>query len=129
MLGFVYFVERRLHLTGRIYVFQLYLIYPNAQIVSLGQFLHSRERLDLNVLPPDGDQFVNRAVSHHLTHRGFGQIAESLSWIADIEQILARVFDAILHDPLDQCGIQITGNHGFFLIRIRPSLNRIRSEV
>src|SRR5260221_4077706 len=73
----------------------------------------------------DGDQFVNGAVAHHLTHRGFGQIAESFPWIADIEQVLPWVFDAILHDPLDECRIQITGDHGFSLVRFLAGMNRV----
>src|SRR5258706_8524741 len=49
--------------------------------------------------------------------------------LADIEQVLPWVFDAILHDPLDECRIQITGDHGFSLVRFLVGLNRVRRKI
>jgi hypothetical protein len=111
---------------GRVDVFQLHLIHANAEMVQLGQFLHPRERLDLNILPSDSYQFVGCAVADYLTHYGFGQIAEGFPRIAHIEEILPGVFDTILDDPLHERCIQVTGDHGFFFGLILADLDRIR---
>jgi len=101
---------------GRVDVFQLHLIHANAEMVQLGQFLHPRERLDLNILPSDSYQFVRCAVADYLTHYGFGHI----------EEILPGVFDTILDYPLHERCIQVTGDHGFFFVLILVDLDRIR---
>ena len=39
---------------------------------------------------------------------------------------LLRIVEAVLHDPLHERRIQVTGDHGFFLLRILADLKRIR---
>ena len=58
-----------------------------------------------------GDDFVDRSVSHDLAHDAFGGVAQGGIGVTYFEQIVVRLFDSILNDPLDERGIEVAGHH------------------
>ena len=87
--------------------------------------LHFDQRFRFDLLTADGDDLVDGAVTNHLPHDGFGDSAQCGARLANVEQELHRVGNAVLNHPLDERGIQIARHHLRFLRAILRALVRI----
>ena len=122
----MHFVERSPHFPRRIDVLQLDLIKPHAKLVTRSQLLHSRQRGHLDILPANRDHFVHGPVTDDFAHGGFGQIAQGLVRIADVEEVLLWIGDPVLNDPFDKRRVQVAGDHRFLFNLIARRLVGIR---
>ena len=126
LLGLVDLVERRLHRLGRIDVLQLHLIDADPHCVFSCERLHLGQRFRFDFLSADGNHLVHGAIADDLPHYGFRNIAEGSPRLPNVEKEFNGIRDAVLNHPLHQCGVQVTGHHLRFLLRVARNLIRIR---
>jgi hypothetical protein len=74
------------------------------------------QALLLHLLAADGEHFIDGAVTHDLAHDGLGEIAQGGERFAEVERVGHRVFNVVLHLPLDEHGVQVAGDHVFLLL-------------
>jgi predicted SprT family Zn-dependent metalloprotease len=78
--------------------------------------------VDLDLLPADGQDFVDAVVAHDLAHHRFVHVTErrrisppgSAVEVPDLEQILVGVLHLVLHDPLDDRNVEVASQHQRF---------------
>lgn len=56
-----------------------------------------------------------RLLADDLAHGGLGGVTHQVGGVADVEQVLDRVADFVLHAELDVDDVLVTGEHGGFL--------------
>ena len=57
--------------------------------------------LVLDLLTPNREDFINRAIANDFSHRAFRGIPESNEGFEDVKDPVRCVIDTELHDPLD----------------------------
>ena len=62
-------------------------------------------------MPADGQDFVNGAITDDFAHHAFRKIAQSLFRFTRAEEIALRVCDSVLHDPWNEGGVEVAGDH------------------
>ncbi len=62
-------------------------------------------------LAPHGQQLGDAVIAHHGAHGRLGHEAEGLLHVAHSEQVLVRVRNLVLNDPLDRGHVKIPGQH------------------
>src|SRR5262249_282241 len=65
-----------------------------------------------------GQELSHAVIADHLAHGCLGHDPESLVHVAQPEQILVRIADLVLDDPLDRSHVEIAGQHERFRIRL-----------
>ena len=123
--GLVDLVEGGLHRVGRVHVLQHELLHLDADAVEVAEPLQLLLGLERDLLAADGQDLVDAVVAHHLAHGGLGHVAERLGHVAHVEQVLARVLDPVLDDPLDHRDVQVAGEHQ----RLAQRLRRVGGEL
>ena len=122
LLRLVDFIERCLHRRWRPDGRELDLLDLKSQPILRGKIGQPLERRGFNIVPPNGQHFIHRAVADHFAHHAFREIAQRLLRFPRAEEIHFRIGDAVLHDPRDQRRIQVPGDHRLGVGRLRISL-------
>ena len=111
LLCLIDFVEGRLHRGRRTHSSELHLLNLQTEPVFRAQLRQPPERRGLDIVPADGQDFIDRAIADDFAHHAFGEIAQRLLRLARAEEILLRVGDPVLHDPWDEGGIEVARDH------------------
>ena len=69
------------------------------------------------------------SVADHFPHDGFVHITEGFLDIADAEQVLVRVRNAVLHDPLDHRDVEVTGEHERLVLELSAGEVRAHTRI
>lgn len=90
-------------------------------LVAVQDLLEQHRGVALDLQLAVGDGRVDEAVADDLAHGGLGGVTHQVGGVADVEQVLDRVADFVLHAELDVDDVLVTGEHGGFLGTLRSS--------
>ena len=122
LLGAVHFIEACLHLAGRVHVQQLHLIDVHSHLERIHNALQALQSLGLGFLSPHGQHLVHGAVAHDFAHHRLRQVPQGVLRSAQLEEVLLRIGNGILHHPFHRGRIEVARDHGFLLIRLLRGL-------
>ena len=84
-------------------------------LVAVQDLLEQHRGVALDLQLAVGDGRIDEAVADDLAHGGLGGVTHQVGGVADVEQVLDRVADLVLHAELDVDDVLVAGEHGGFL--------------
>ena len=116
--GFVDLVEGRLDRLGRIDILKDELADLDPDLVSVAEILEKVFRLVGQPVSSRRQDLVHGVVPDDAPDDGLVHVAERRFRLAHLEEILVRVLDLVLDDPLDVQDVQVAGEHDRFLLGV-----------
>ena len=116
LAGLEHVVEGGLHLLGRAHAALLQVDAHDfdADLVAVQDGLHQGAHARRDLVALLGQRRVHPHLAHHLAHRGLGGLHHGVGGVLALEQVGARVVQAVLHGELDLDDVLVLGQHGRF---------------
>ncbi len=125
LLSAVDFAEGALDWAWRVDVDQLNAFRGNSHVERADNLTQAFEGFDADFGTADGEYLIHGAVADDFADHTFGEVAQCWARVAELEEILIGVGDAVLQDPLDLGGIEVASDHVAFFFRLGANLVRV----